>query len=80
MKEEDVMKYPVINSEKTGKNIKKIISRSGMKMDDVMNYLGIVERSSLYRWFRGERIPSLETLLALSVLLGISVNDIVVID
>ena len=74
------MKYPVINSEKTGKNIKKIISRSGMKMDDVMNYLGIAERSSLYRWFRGERIPSLENMLALSALLGISVNDIVVTD
>ena len=43
----------------------------------IADYLGATN-SLVYRYMRGEVLPSTDRLLALSVLLGITVNDLLV--
>ncbi len=72
------MNYPVIDIVRTGANIRTVIDNSGYSISDVADYLGAT-RSLIYRYIRGEVLPSTDRLLALSVLLNISINDILAV-
>jgi len=64
------MKYPVIDTKKTGEKIRSVISGSGYSVRDVADFLG-TDTASVYRYMRGDVLPSTDRLLALSVLLGV---------
>lgn len=72
------MDYPVIDTDATGRNIDHMIRNSSYSVTDVADYLGTTS-SLVYRYMRGEVLPSTDRLLALSVLLGVTVNDLLVI-
>ena len=55
-----------INMEATGANIKRLVKASGYSVRDVMAITGISTEQAVYKWFRGESIPSIETILILS--------------
>ena len=72
------MNYPVIDMKETGKNIKKLRSESGITVKEFTRYLGMENTNSVYRWFRGEAMPTLDHMYAISVLFGVSMNEIVI--
>jgi transcriptional regulator with XRE-family HTH domain len=72
------MDYPVIDLVRTGANIRRIIKESGRTVADIGNMLGIADKSTLYKWFRGDALPGIDNMLALSVLLGVTINDMLV--
>lgn len=72
------MNYPVIDVAATGRNIDTIIHSNGYTVADIANYLGTTD-SLVYRYIRGNVLPSTDRLLALSTLLHISINDILVV-
>lgn len=74
------MKYPVIDVEATGKNISRLRKESGIAVKELSKYLGMENTNSVYRWFRGEALPTLDNMYALSMLFGITMNEIVVCD
>ena len=69
------MSYPVININRTGDNIRDTIRNSPYSVGDVSDYLGI-SRSNVYKYMRGDVLPSIDNLYALSVLLGVTINDL----
>ena len=69
-----------INMEATGANIKKLIKASGYSVRDIMAITGISTEQAVYKWFRGESIPAIETMLILCAALGIEVYELLVID
>ena len=69
------MNYPVIDVAGTGRNINRLIRGSRYSVADIAAYLGTTD-SLVYRYMRGEVLPSTDRLYALSVLLEISMNDI----
>ena len=69
------MDYPVINTNRTGDNIRNTIKNSAYSVGDVSDYLGI-SRSNVYKYMRGDVLPSIDNLYALSVLLGVTINDL----
>ena len=71
------MNYPVIDVTATGRNIGNIIHGSGNTVADVADYLGATT-SLVYRYMRGDVLPSTDRLLALSVYLHVSINDLLV--
>ena len=71
------MDYPVIDIDATGRNLDHLIRNSGYSVTYIADYLGATN-SLVYRYMRGEVLPSTDRLLALSVLLGITVNDLLV--
>ena len=72
------MDYPVIDIVATGRNINVLIHDHGYSVTDIANYLGTTD-SLVYRYLRGIVLPSTDRLLALSVLLHVSINDILAV-
>ena len=72
------MDYPVIDPVGTGSNIRNLIRNSGNSVADVGRTLGIADMSTMYKWLRGDALPGIDNMLALSMLLGVSINDILV--
>lgn len=69
------MAYPVIDVAGTGNNIRRLINDNGYSVSAVADYLGATN-SLVYRYIRGDVLPSTDRLYALSVLLGVTINDI----
>ena len=78
--EETAMNYPVIDLKKTGNNIKRISKEKGLSADMIKDLLGISDRSNVYKWFRGEVLPTVENLLALSILFGVTINELIIVE
>lgn len=72
------MDYPVIDITATGRNIDHLIHDSGYSVADVARYLGTSD-SLVYRYLRGNVLPSTDRLLALSMLLHVPINDILAV-
>lgn len=72
------MDYPVIDPVGTGTNIKLLIKNSGNTIVGVGRMLGIADMSTMYKWLRGDALPGIDNMLALSILLDVSINDILV--
>lgn len=73
------MKYPVIDMEKTGSYIKTICQKNGIRAMDIKNRLCMSSVQSVYDWFHGKTLPSVDNLLALSRILGKSMDELLVI-
>ena len=72
------MDYPVIDPVGTGTNLKTLIINSGYSIAGIGRALGIADMSTMYKWLRGDALPGIDNMLALSILLDVSINDILV--
>ena len=70
--------YPHIDLILTGKNIRDIRKKKGIKISELRDYMGFHEPQSIYKWQRGESLPTVENLYALSKIFGVSIEDILV--
>lgn len=61
----------------SGRKIKAQMSISGMSADEVTQALGYSDRSTVYRWLRGETMPSYENLVNLAILFKCKIKDLV---
>ena len=72
------MSYPVIDPVATGNRIDAIRKDRGYSVADLKDYLGFSTTYAVYKWLHGDSMPSLDNFLALSVLFGVSMNDMIV--
>jgi len=68
---------PAINSKATGQNIKNLMRARGLVVKDVQEYLKLVSPQSIYHWFEGRSVPSVDNVYALSRLLNVSMDAII---
>lgn len=68
------MRYPVINVQKTGKNIYKFCRKKGVTANEIRDFMNFSCSQSIYRWFHGQSLPTMDNFYALSLLLGISLE------
>lgn len=66
--------YPVINIYGTGQKIKQIMQQQNITVRTIQEYLGLATPQSIYHWFSGRNMPSVDNLYALSELFGVSVD------
>ena len=66
--------FPKIDVYKTGQNIKRIMVRQGLTVRDIQKYLGLSAPQSIYHWFDGRSMPTVDNLYALSELFGMPVD------
>lgn len=82
MKEGDAnmneMPFPVIDCEKTGKNILRLRKLRGLTVKQVQQYFGFEEPRAIYKWQSGQCLPSVDNLYALSVLFQVNMEEILV--
>ena len=76
------MDYPVIDIEGTGIRIRELIRESGHTVSEVSEYLGALGASTslVYRYIRGEVLPSIDRIVALSVYLEVPIERIIAVD
>lgn len=72
------IRFPVIDPEATGANILRLRRERGFTVRDLQQYFGFEEPQAIYKWQRGQSLPSVDNLYALSVLFGVPMNDILV--
>ncbi len=73
------MDYPVIDVETTGIRIRDLIRESGHTVTEVSDYLG-TSTSLVYRYIRGDVLPSIDRIVALSIYLGVPIERIIAIS
>lgn len=69
--------FPKIDMYKTGQNIKRIMVEQGMVVKDIQEYLGLAAPQSIYHWFEGRSLPTVDNLYALSELFHMPIDVIV---
>ena len=62
----------------TGKNIRRFRQGRGLSVMDVSDFFGGMARNSIYKWERGETLPSIDHLYALAWLFRVSLDELVV--
>ena len=72
-----MVEYPVIDLQSTGARINELRRERGITVDELRIYLGMNNPNSIYKWFRGEVLPTLENMYALSVILEVPIDDII---
>lgn len=68
--------FPVLDPVATGARIKELRLKNGLTVEDVCEYMGFESVQAIYKWQRGESLPSIDNLYALSVLFETSIDDI----
>lgn len=73
------MLVPVVDLKLTGQNIAVLREQSGISVRELQAMLGFATPQAIYKWQRGETLPTVENLAALAFILGVAVEDILVV-
>lgn len=73
-----MMPYPLINGKAAGEKILRRRIEKGCTVLDVQRYLNLACPQSVYHWQAGRTLPNIDNFYALSILLGTTVNGLVV--
>ena len=72
------MFIPFVDMKLTGRNISVLRERRGISVRDLQDLLGFSTPQSIYKWQRGETLPTVDNLAVLSALFGVKIDDILV--
>ena len=72
-------KIPYINAAATGHNIDRLRSRKGLSVRDMQEEFGFTTPQAIYKWIHGSTLPSIDNLVILSKVLGVSMDDIIIL-
>lgn len=70
--------FRVIDPVATGANIVRLRKERGLTVRDLQAYFGFEEPQAIYKWQRGQSLPTVDNLYALGALLEVSMDDILV--
>ena len=57
--------FPIIDLAATGSNIRQLRIERGLSVRDLQSYFGFEEPQAIYKWQRGESLPTVDNLYAL---------------
>ncbi len=70
--------YPVIDMISTGRNISELRKARGLSVADLQEYFGFEAPQAIYKWQKGQSLPSTDNLYALAFLFGVTVDEIII--
>ena len=71
-------RMPVIDLPATGLNIVRLRVSAGLTVRDLQDVFGFGTPQAIYKWQRGDTLPTEDNLAVLSVLFGVKIDDILV--
>ena len=74
------MLVPVVDMKQTGQKIVSLRTQRGISVRDLQAMLGFSGPQSIYKWQRGETLPTIENLAALACILGVSMDVILAVE
>ena len=72
------VEFPVIDPVATGKNILSLRKEKGLTVRELQAFFGFEEPQAIYRWQYGKTLPSVDNLYALSSILEVPMERILV--
>ena len=70
--------YPVIDMAATGSNIAALRERAGLSVRDLQQIFGFTTPQAIYKWQRGQALPSLDNLITLSAVFHVPMEQIII--
>ena len=69
---------PVINMTATGQNIMRLRIRNGMTVAQLQAVFGFSTPQAIYKWQHGTALPSLDNMVVLAAVFGVTIEEILV--
>ena len=69
---------PVIDLPATGLNITRLRVRAGLTVRDLQDVFGFGTPQAIYKWQRGDTLPTVDNLAVLAALFDVKIDDILV--
>ena len=70
--------FPMIDLKATGMRIKEVRQQKGITVKALQTFLGFNEPVSIYKWQRGECLPTFDNMYAMACLFGVGIDDLLV--
>ena len=70
------MRIPVVNLKQTGQNIYDLREQAGISVRELQGLLGFATPQAIYKWQRGDSLPTVDNLVALSAIFSVPVDCI----
>ena len=71
---------PNINMVATGRNIIRLREAAGMTVKDIQDIFGFATPQAIYKWQHGTALPTIDNLVVLARVLGVTIDEILVVD
>ena len=69
---------PVIDLTATGINITRMRISAGLTVRDLQDVFGFSTPQAIYKWQRGTALPTVDNLVVLAVLFGVTIDEILI--
>ena len=73
-------RIPVIDMAATGMNIERLRKAAGLSVKDVQDVFGFSTPQAIYKWQRGAAMPTVDNLVALAAIFGVTLDDLIVCE
>lgn len=74
------MSIPRIDLRRTGFNITALRKSKGLSVRQLMSIFGFNTPQAIYKWENGKCLPTIDNLVILASALGVTINDILVME
>ena len=71
------MTIPIIDMEATGQNIKRFREQRDMSISDLQDIFSFNHPQSIYHWQSGKSLPTVDNLVILASVLGVTIDEII---
>ena len=72
------MDYPVIDLRATGERIRELRKQNHLRVEDIARFMGFESEQAVYKWQRGDSLPTVDNLFALSRLFHTPIENIII--
>ena len=75
-----MLRVPYINTVATGENINRMRMEAGFTVKDMQAVFGFATPQAIYKWIHGTAMPTIDNLVILAAVLGVTIDEIIVVD
>lgn len=70
--------FPMIDLKATGRRIKELREQRGISVRQLQTFLGFEQPQAIYKWQRGECLPTFDNMYAMACFFHVKVDEILV--
>lgn len=71
-------RIPTIDVIATGRNIAALRRNAGMTVRDLQGIFGFATPQAIYKWQRGDALPTIDNMVVLASVFGVTIDTIIV--
>ena len=75
----EMLTMPIIDVKATGNNIRNIIKSKGIKISDVQARCGFNTPQAIFKWMRGDAVPTIDNLIILADMFDVPIDKIIIV-